>query len=306
MQCVFGPVVSRRLGLSLGVDLVPFKVCSMDCLYCEVGRTTVKTLVRKEYISAQAIKEEVNKALEKKPTLDYVTFSGYGEPTLSACLGELVEFVKSTGNYRLALLTNGSLLNREDVLEEIKGVDVVLPSLDTVKEETFKRLNRPVEGLHPETIVEGIEKVARETKAKVWIETLFVEGVNDTPDEVSTIGEVIHRLKPHVWHINTVVRPPACSVRGLPESRLREIARFVGYPSTQILGGTASAKGARLTELKEQLYAMVLRRPCPVDELSSALNADLKDIKEAVEMLKEEGKVTETFFGGKPYIKGSF
>jgi len=304
MKYIFGPVFSRRLGLSLGVDLVPHKVCSMDCLYCEVGPTTEKSLERAEYVPFSGVIGELKEYLSFKPELDYITFSGYGEPTLFSRLGELVDFLKDNYPYRLALLTNASLLYRDDVLKEVERVDVILPSLDAGSEEVFKRLNRPASGLTLSRVVEGIRRAVEELPGEVWVETLFVRGVNDSPEEVERIGELIHSLKPDRWQLNTVARPPAYGVEGLTYQELESIAERVGYPRTEVVSSGSSKKRFSLGELKGEIYRMVLRRPCPVDEIAEALGADRESVETAVEELIKEGKVKELLFGGEPYVKG--
>ena len=306
MKYVFGPVFSRRLGFSLGVDLVPHKVCSMDCLYCEVGATTEKTVERAEYVPLEGVKGELSQFLSHSPDIDFITFSGYGEPTLFSRLGELVRWIKEEfPNYRLALLTNASLLKRDDVLEDVKEIDVVLPSLDAASQEVFERLNRPVKGLKVEDIVEGIGRLIGETDCKVWIETLFVKGINDLPEEVDRIGELIHELSPQKWQLNTVARPPAYGVEGLTYEELSDIAERVGYPATEIVARSkARKKKFPLSRLKEEVYRIVVRRPCPVEEIADALGVSADEVERAVEGLKTEGKVKEVLYGGEPYVKG--
>lgn len=306
MKYIFGPVFSRRLGFSLGVDLVPYKVCSMDCLYCEVGATTEKTLERAEYVPLDGVKRELSQFLSSSPEVDYITFSGYGEPTLFSKLGELVNWLKENySNYKLALLTNSSLLERNDVLNEVKGIDVVLPSLDAVSQPVFEKLNRPVPGLKVESIVKGIERLLKETECKVWVETLFVKGINDSEEEVEKLGEVIHRLSPHKWQLNTVARPPAYGVEGLSFEELRRIAEKVGYPATEIVAPSKARKRKfPFPQLKDEVYGIVVRRPCPVEEIADALGVLTEEVERAVEDLKREGKVKEVLYGGEPYVKG--
>ncbi len=306
MKYIFGPVFSRRLGFSLGVDLVPHKVCSMDCLYCEVGPTTEKTAERAEYVPLDGVKRELSLFLSSSPEVDYITFSGYGEPTLFSRLGELVGWLKENyPDYRLALLTNASLLNRDDVINDVKGIDVVLPSLDAASQEVFEKVNRPVEGLTIDAVIEGIERLLKETGCRVWVETLFVKGINDSPQEVDRIGEVIHRLSPHKWQINTVARPPAYGVEGLSYEELRQIAERVGYPATEIVARSKARKRKfPFSRLKEEVYRIVVRRPCPVEEIADALGVLTEEVEEAVESLKKEGKVKEVLYGGEPYVKG--
>jgi wyosine [tRNA(Phe)-imidazoG37] synthetase (radical SAM superfamily) len=305
MKYVFGPVFSRRLGLSLGVDLVPHKICSMDCLYCEVGKTTEKTLKRAEYVPFDIVKAELEEFLSYKPDIDYITFSGYGEPTLFSRLGELVNYIKENYPYKLALLTNGSLLHRDEVLKEIRKVDVVLPSLDAVTQKVFEKINRPVSGLTTEMVIEGIEKLIKMGTSEVWIETLFVKGMNDTEEEIEKLGEAIHRLKPHRWQLNTVARPPAYDVRGLSFEELERIKEKVGYPAIEVIAySRAKRKKMPISEIKKEIYNLVTRRPCPVDEIASALGILDEEAERAVEELLQEKKVEEIFFGSTPYIKG--
>ena len=255
MKYIFGPVFSRRLGISLGVDLVPYKVCSMDCLYCEVGRTSEKTLKRAEYVPFEAVKSELEDYLSFKPELDYITFSGYGEPTLYSRLGELIGWLKNNYSYSLALLTNSSLLYDDRVLEEVKTLNVVLPSLDAGCEETFRKLNRPVDGLTLKKVVEGIKKLMSVTSGEVWLETVFVKGVNDSEEEIERIGKLVHEISPHRWQLNTVVRPPAYNVQGLSYEELERIKEKVKYPKTEIVARS------KLSSLKASCIASVTTIP---------------------------------------------
>ncbi|WP_163328586.1 radical SAM protein [Desulfurobacterium thermolithotrophum] len=305
MNYIFGPVFSRRLGLSLGIDLVPHKVCSMDCLYCEVGKTTKKTLERAEYVPFDAVKNELREFLSYKPEIDYITFSGYGEPTLFSRLGELVRWIKENYSYKLALLTNASLFYQEDVLQDINGIDIILPSLDAATQKTFEKINRPSQGLNIEMIVEGIEKLIKKCGSEVWIETLFVKGINDSEEEIERIGKIIHRLKPQKWQINTVARPPAYNVVGLSFEELKRIKEKIGYPATEIVAiSKAEKKKMPISEIKEEIYNLVKRRPCPIDEIASALGILEDEAERAVNELLSEEKVEKVLFGNIPYIKG--
>jgi wyosine [tRNA(Phe)-imidazoG37] synthetase (radical SAM superfamily) len=304
MKYVFGPVFSRRLGLSLGVDLVPYKVCSMDCLYCEVGKTTIKTIERKEYVPLEEVVKELESYLSYNPELDFITFSGYGEPTLFSRLGELVNFLKEKYNYKLALLTNASLLHKDEVLKDIEKIDLVLPSLDAVSKSVFEKLNKPFKSLSSELVVEGIKKLSL-LGNKIWVETLFARGVNDSEEEIEKIGKVIHEVKPDKWQLNTVARPPAYNVLPLTLDELEKIKEKVGYPKTEIVVYRSCKEGkSQSKDLKEKIYDIVVRRPCPIDEIASALGVSEEKILEEVEKLELEGKVDKVFFGSILYVKG--
>ena len=153
---LFGPVPSRRLGISLGVDLVPHKVCTFNCIYCEVGKTTKLTLERDEYIPFEDIKKELDDYLSRDPKLDFITFSGNGEPTLNSRIGDVIRYIKRDyPKYKLALITNGTLLYDPGVRKEVMDVDVLLPSLDAVSDIPYKKINRPVHGLNIDKITQG-------------------------------------------------------------------------------------------------------------------------------------------------------
>ena len=154
---LFGPVPSRRLGISLGVDLVPHKTCSLNCIYCECGRTTNLTIERKAYVPTETVLAELKTFLEPKPKLDYITFSGAGEPTLHSGIGEIVKFLKTNfPNYKIALLTNGTLFYQPELIKEVKSIDLILPSLDAASDLVFRKLNRPFPKLHIETMIEEL------------------------------------------------------------------------------------------------------------------------------------------------------
>ncbi|HIC08626.1 MAG TPA: radical SAM protein [Aquificales bacterium] len=313
MKYLFGPVLSRRLGLSLGVDLLPQqKVCSMDCLYCECGKTDRKylTMERREWVPTDEVKRELEDLLRDESFyVDYVTLSGNGEPTLHTKFGEIARFVKELRpDLKVALLTNSSTLHMEEVLRDLKWFDLVSPSLDAVSEEVFRRVNHPARGLTAKKVLEGLQKLKDHFGGEIWLETLFVKGVNDTPEEVEKIGEWVHRLKPDRWQLNTVVRPPAYNVRGLSEEELLDIAKRVGYPKTDIVCYNylrlEDIKGipSRAGEVEKRLLEMVKRRPSPLEEVKRALNLTDEGLEEVLEKLQREGKVKVETFEGKRYV----
>ncbi len=310
MQYLFGPVLSRRLGLSLGVDLLPStKVCSMDCIYCECGKTEKRflTLERKEWVPTDEVKRELEELLTKENFYaDYITFSGNGEPTLHSRFGEIARFIKELRpDLKLALLTNASTLHLDEVLENLEPFDLISPSLDAVSESVFKKVNHPAKGLTVEKILEGLDKLKKTFKGQIWLETLFVKGINDSPEEVELIGREVHRLKPDRWQLNTVVRPPAYNVKGLTEEELLAIARRVNYPKTDIVCYNylrlEDIKPLRMEELESKLLETVKRRPSPLEELEVSLNINRETLEELIEKLQREGKIEITTFGGKKF-----
>ena len=182
MKEVFGPVPSRRLGFSLGVDLVPFKTCTLDCVYCQLGPTTHKTLKRKEYIPTEGILPEVEKMLNKGKRVDYITFSGSGEPTLHSGIGKMISRIKRISSIPVAVITNGTLLNQGQVQEDLWAADLVIPSLDAVDERIFQRINRPHASLNTKMIIRGLDDFAGKFPGKIWLEVMLVRGLNDSKE----------------------------------------------------------------------------------------------------------------------------
>lgn len=232
-QCVFGPILSRRLGWSLGINLVPYKTCNLDCVYCECGVTSNLVNERKEYLPTDVVIETLKEAarrLRGNPP-SCVTFAGWGEPTLHLHFGEIARAAKKLfPEERVVLITNGTLFAQDEgLLSEVQGVDLVIPSFDAGGEETFKRLNRPHPSLSFQEHLRGLLLLRKNFSRAIWLEIFIVEGINDTEKELEALKEHITRLSPDKVHINTVDRRPACEwVRAPSPEKLREIARFLG------------------------------------------------------------------------------
>jgi wyosine [tRNA(Phe)-imidazoG37] synthetase (radical SAM superfamily) len=210
MKYVFGPVPSRRLGRSLGVDPVPFKTCNWNCVYCQLGRTTAMTNERRDYVPAREVVAEVREALRAHGgAVDWVTFGGSGEPTLHKGLGRMIRAVKRFTSVPVAVLTNGALLHRPEVRRDVLAADAVLPTLDAGSEEVYRRLNRPRGDLTFSSLVEGLAAFRREYSGQIWMEVMLVRGLNDDARSLADIAAVLQRIGPDAVHVNTPVRPPA-------------------------------------------------------------------------------------------------
>jgi wyosine [tRNA(Phe)-imidazoG37] synthetase (radical SAM superfamily) len=229
---IFGPVPSRRLGRSLGIDLVPHKTCSYDCLYCQVGHTTEKTAVRKNWVDADEIVAELGTKLSSRP--DYITLSGSGEPTLFAGCGELIDKIKKITNIPVAVITNGSMLSEKQVRKELLGADLVAPSLDAGDEETFQKINQPCSEITFDKMLAGLIEFRREFKGKYWLEVFFINGLNDGDQQVDKIAACIAAIGPDKVQLNTVTRPPADDVGPVSRQRLEQIAQKLG-PNAEVI-----------------------------------------------------------------------
>ena len=210
MSFVFGPVPSRRLGLSLGIDLIPAKTCSYDCLYCQVGRTTEKIVTPEAFVPVQIVMAELKKRLEKvRP--DTITLSGSGEPTLYAPMANLISSIREATDIRIAILTNGSLFWKEEVRAGVLDAHVIAPTLSTVFEETYRAIHRPHEDIQLGMIIEGLKKLRSEFKGLIFLEVVLLNGFNDSDREIEGLKRVIEGIAPDKVQLNTVVRPPADS-----------------------------------------------------------------------------------------------
>jgi len=202
-QFVFGPVPSRRLGRSLGVDLVPFKTCTYNCIYCQLGRTTRRTVVRREWVPQDAGLNEVEKRLGCKP--DYITLSGSGEPTLHSRLGEIIRGIRSMTAIPIAVLTNGSLLWQEQVRMDVAQAEVVLPSLDAPDPGRFALINRPHSEITFERLIDGVKQLGRDLKGRYWLEIMLLDGYTTLPPQMQQFADWVKLIRPHKVQINTPV-----------------------------------------------------------------------------------------------------
>jgi wyosine [tRNA(Phe)-imidazoG37] synthetase (radical SAM superfamily) len=292
---VFGPVPSRRLGFSLGIDLVPYKICSYDCIYCQLGRTTEKTLARKEYIPLETILEEVGEKLKEDIGVDYITLSGSGEPTLYSRLSELIAGLKKLSKKPVAVLTNGSLLWDRKVQQDIMEADLVIPSVDAGDESLFQYVNRPHPGLSFEKVSQGIADFRQHYKGRMWIEVLLLNGVTSINSEVSKIAALIRNIHPHKIQLNTAVRPPAENfAEPLPRDLMYECATLFGKNVEVITDFTHIHDQGEFHHSREEIKNLLKRRPCSLDDISKGLFMHPNEVLKYLEQLIHDGCITTT------------
>jgi wyosine [tRNA(Phe)-imidazoG37] synthetase (radical SAM superfamily) len=280
---VFGPVPSRRLGRSLGVDLVPFKTCSYDCIYCQLGRTTCKTVERKEWVPLEDVVSQVREKLATRP--DYITLSGSGEPTLYARLGELIASLKEMTKTPVAVLTNGSLLWNREVQEGLARADLVIPSLDAGDASLFRHINRPHPSLSFERMVEGLVAFRARFQGAYWLEVFLLGGMTAIPAEVDKIGRLVDRIRPDRVQLNTVTRPPAEDF-ALPVStqNMERYAAMLGKGAEVIADFSGVHREGEFTARREDVLDLLRRRPCTTDDIAAGLGMH---VNEAVKYITE-------------------
>ena len=279
MAHVFGPVASRRLGVSLGVDLVRPKTCPLDCVYCEAGKTTNLTAERREYVPVDEVLEELDVVLSEHPKLDFVTFSGTGEPTLNSRIGDVVRFLKDKyPEYKVCLLTNAMLFGDEGLIRDIAEVDLVVPSLDGSNAAEFAAVNRPVAGFDFDRFVDDLTRFTHRTKSRVNLEVFIVPGVNDSDASIARFAALIRKMRVDLVQLNTLDRPGVEKfvVPSSPENTRRFIAALVPFVPVEAVGVfryRAPAPGSRFVagEAERRILELIGRRPATRADLALAL-----------------------------------
>lgn len=233
MKYVYGPLFSRRLGNSLGISLTPHKVCNFDCVYCQLGPTTEKASIRKEYIPLKEIIDELKAYLsgqiDKAQTIEYVTVSGSGEPTLNDKLSGLAQAIREILPKKIVLITNASLFSDPQVRREAAVFDIIVPSLDAVTQEAFLRVNRPLPEARIEGIIEGLVALRKEFRGQIWLEIMLCKGVNDDLRQIKRMKDVVERINPDKIQINSPVRSTAVpGVAPVGKPKLRKIREIFG------------------------------------------------------------------------------
>jgi len=284
---VYGPVPSRRLGRSLGIDLVPFKTCTYDCIYCQLGRTTRLTLARKAYVPPDAILDECFQVLKNGAKPDFISLAGSGEPTLNSAIGRVIEGLKERAAIPVAVLTNGALLWQKEVQADLMTADLVLPSLDAGDEDLFRTINRPHPELSYARMVEGLTTFTRRFPGAVWLEVLLLAGLTDTQDAVARIAQQVGKIRPARVQLNTVCRPPAeTGAAPVSVARLEILADLFPCP-VDIIGREvrkgASAAAGSATEA--DIMAMLARRPCTADDVACGLGLHINEALKHLEAL---------------------
>ncbi len=292
---LFGPVPSRRLGISLGVDLVPHKVCSLNCIYCECGSTTRLTYDRDEYVPVDEVVVELKSYFKSHPDPDFITFSGAGEPTLNSGIGQILQVIKEEKpEIRVALITNGTLLSDPDLRKELQDVDVILPSLDAATDAAFRKINRPRKGLTVEQYVQGLIDFKKECKGEFWLEVLILPGYNDDPENIQALKTAIQTIGPDRIQLNTLDRPGVIEdLRPATREELEAIAHKWDMDHVEIVVPAAQREEsvAFRTDVEAAILETISRRPCTLDDIQQILGIHINEINKYLATLEESGQV---------------
>ena len=292
---LFGPVPSRRLGMSLGIDLIPKKVCSLNCVYCEVGKTTKLTIDRMEYVKYDQVIAELEQFMSNNPKIDYFTFSGSGEPTLNSRIGDVLHFIKK--NYpriKTAVLTNGTLFFDKKLRTELLQADVILPSFDSANQETFEKIDRPNSNLKIETYIQGLIDLRKEYKGKIWLEIFLLKGYNDSKAELELLKKAILKINPDSIQLNTLDRPgTVMDLIPLSKSELQEIVDVWNLSNVEIIASAPERTSIESYsgDIETAILETIARRPCTLDDLHNFLGVHINEINKYLGALEANNKI---------------
>jgi wyosine [tRNA(Phe)-imidazoG37] synthetase (radical SAM superfamily) len=301
MKYVYGPVPSRRLGFSLGIDIMPYKTCTFDCIYCQLGRTIQKTIERKPFTSKDDVIKEIKESLTIGHCIDYISFSGSGEPTLNSEIGALIKEIKEMTSIPIAVITNGSLLFMEDVQKDLMEANVVLPSLDAASQDVFERMNRPDAFLIIETIIDGLKRFREFYKGKIWLEIMLVKGFNYNWEALSRIKKAISQIRPDKIHLNTVIRPPSeISAEPLNSEEMIAVKDFLGE-GCEVIAEFHEKRREEARAIEDFIVEMTKRRPLTIIDIANIFGISEASAGEMAERLKTKGRIKEIQYKEKKY-----
>ncbi len=291
---IFGPVASRRFGLSLGIDLSPdSKACNFDCLYCELKPAPVTDTIENPP-PVDAVIAEVQKALSEFSDVDVITITANGEPTLYPWLGELVERLNAVkGEKKLLILSNASTIDDPTIQDILKRIDIVKLSLDCATPACFKKIDRPLRSLDIKRIIEGMKRFRRIYNGELIVEILVIAGVNDKAGEMEALGRVLDEIEPDRVDLGTIDRPPAYDVKPVSTEKLKELSHYLGAHNISVLHKEQLEKRVDFSE--EEILATIARRPQSASDVAYLFS---EKGQERLKKLLHDGKVAEENIAG--------
>lgn len=302
---IFGPVPSRRLGISLGVDIIPYKTCTLDCVYCECGKTTDETIERKRFIEPSVILDEIREAVSGDKHIEYITFSGSGEPTLNIDLGRIIRGIKAMTDIPTAVLTNGTLLYDPEVRVDLALADLVLPSLDAVTPEVFAKINRPHCELDIGRIIEGLIAFRNQYPGEIWLEIFIAAGINDGDAELDKIYHAVRKIRPDKVQLNSLDRPPAYEdIREVCIETLEKIKEKWRDLPVEIVKRIRKRKeiASFSRNLENNIVNTINRRPLTIEDLEALTGKNKLELFKYIDVLEKEKKIKAQVVGDKIFF----
>jgi len=304
MKHLFGPIPSRRLGSILGLDIIPFKTCSFNCIYCELGPTEKTASKRRHYDEPASIVNEVVEFLSANDKrIDYIAFTGSGEPTLNADMGIIADALREKTGIPLALVTNASLFYMDDVRRDAMSFDIVLPSLDSFDEEMFARINRPDRSIDFNEMMDGLRQFSQEFKGSIFLEIMLVKNYNDSDKDILKLRRLLSKLRITKLQINTVIRPPAEeNAEPINEEDKRRIKHLLGDIANIETVFHNESRDIEPGEI-DDVIALLSRRPCTFATISSSLGIPVEELRQILQKLEKEEKLRVRNFNDEFYYR---
>jgi wyosine [tRNA(Phe)-imidazoG37] synthetase (radical SAM superfamily) len=291
---IFGPVPSRRLGISLGIDLLREKICTLNCIYCECGKTNILTTDRNEFVPIADVINEIDDYFSVYDNPDFVTFSGSGEPTLHTSIGKLIDHLKDNYDVPVAVLTNGTLLSDPKVRSELLRADLVIPSLDSALELSFKKINRPHKSITIEEYIQGLVDFRIEFSGDIWLEVFIIPGINDSEEDLIALKDAIIKINPNKVQLNSMDRPGA--IPNLLKATNQELMRIVNFwelDNVEIIAKFTKREqiSSYNTNKEEAILGTISRRPCTLEDMEHLTGLHKNEINKYLDVLEAAGKV---------------
>jgi len=298
MKYIYGPVPSRRLGVSLGISPIPKKTCNYSCIYCQLGRTDHLTNTRKMFFPVKEILDEFDEFLKSEVKFDVVTIVGEGEPTLYLGLGELISEIKKMTDKPVAVITNGALFYDSDLRAELYNADIVMPTLDAYDEASFKKISRPYGTIHFDMVNDGLKAFSEEYRGQLWIGMMLVAGINDDDESLRKFSEILKKLKYDRLHINTPVRPPTESyAKAIDHEKMNHAVDVLGGTSIELL--ESEGFHSEIADNYEAILSIIKRHPMNQFEIEGFLNSrGCSDISSILDQLKKDSRVVSINYKG--------
>jgi len=284
----------------LGIDVLPKKTCSFDCIYCQLGRTDNRTTVRSSYIDVNKLTGQLKAIIKINPRIDYITLSGSGEPTLHKKLNEIIAVIKkeTKNKYPVCVITNSSLLHRKEVRKELKNADLIIPSLDAATVRIFNKINRPHKSITVDKIIKGLINLRKEFKGKIWLEIMIAGGLNDSIKEAERLKKIVSRIKPDKVQLNLPIRPAEKRIN-LPSSGNIDAFRKILGKNTEIACRFPKKKQKKMKSKTEgKILEFLKRRPAKAGDLSDSLGLTSSEVHKHLAFLVKKGRIEKETTSG--------
>jgi len=304
MSYFYGPVPSRRLGFSLGVNLTPKKFCTLDCIYCQLGKTTKKTIKRFFYVDIVEFKKELAKIINNNPKIDYISISGSGEPTLHKRLDKIIDAIKDVtiNKYPVSVITNSSLLYQKEVRQELARADLIIPSLDAATKKSFLRIDKPHKQITFEKIINGLINLRKEFKGKIWLEIMLLGGINDSLAEAAKFKKLVDRIKPDKVQLNLPIRPAGISI-ALPDyERVKNIKKIIGKKCEIVSSFYKDAQKKFSKSVQEDIRKYLNVRPATMRDLEKSVGLEKDILAKQIKRMLALGLIVRKMYNRKVYF----